>query len=106
MPFVNTAHRRHIAVITTVGDANMLQAERLSQRRIQSYPSGIGQIDFRPGMRGIPSDHFLQFGVGRRRAFRNEVAGNISRRKPSLAHHAQQEVREVLANSRARESES
>ena len=106
MAFVHPANRSHIAVIASIRDANMLQTQRLSQRRIKTYPARIRQVNFSPGMGCGSPDNFLQFGVGRRRAFGNQVPGDISRGQASFADHSQQQVREILADPRADASES
>ena len=77
---VHAAHRRHIAVVASVGDAHVPQAHGLAQRRIEAHPAGIRQINFRPGVRCVAADHFLQFRVGRCRAFRHQIAGDVARR--------------------------
>ncbi len=56
---VDAAHRRHIAIIASVGDAHVPQPDRLAQRGIEPSPAVIRNQHFRPGVRSLPADDFF-----------------------------------------------
>src|SRR6267143_5655912 len=101
MTFIDSADRSHVTVIPSVCHANVLQSQWLPQGWIKPSPSGTRQVNLSPRVRGIAADYFLQLRVWGSGAFRNQVAGDVTRGQASPADYAEQQVSEVLANSRA-----
>jgi hypothetical protein len=48
MFLVDPTDWRYLTIIAPVGDSNVLQSQRLPQRRIETYPAGIRQVNFSP----------------------------------------------------------
>ena len=101
MTFIDSADRSHVTVIPSVCHANVLQPQWLPQGWIKPSPSGTRQVNLSPRVRRVAADYFLQLRVWGSSAFRNQVAGDVTRGQTSPADYAEQQVSEILANSRA-----
>ena len=59
MATINSADWGYVAVISAECYAHVAETHRLAQGGIKPYPAGAVQIDFRPGVRCLSADHFL-----------------------------------------------
>jgi hypothetical protein len=100
LSFVNTVHRRDIAIVPTVPNSDVSHADRRAQCRIKPNPTVPRQQRFRPSVSRLATNHFFKIGPSCTAVFRRNVTGNIARRKAAPPQYAQQQVRKVLANSR------
>ncbi len=80
MSFIHPANRSDIAVIASVGEADVLDADGLVERGIEGSPAEAGNIRFDPGVRGLPTDDFFDARAWFGSAARDKVAGNVTRR--------------------------
>ena len=98
---VDAADRGHVAVIPAISHPDMPEADRLSERRVESDPLAARRKHFHPGVRGLSADHFLLLCFWCGRKTRNQIAGNVAGRNSLQPDDAEQEVREILADAYA-----
>src|SRR5689334_18383290 len=99
MTLIHAPDRRDVAIVPAVGDANVLEPDRLPQRRIQAKPTRARNEHFRPGMRGLAADHFLHAGPWLSGSPRHQVSGYISRGETRTPQNSEQNMREVLTHA-------
>ncbi len=100
--FVDAADGSDIAIVAAVGDADVAQSDGISERGIKADPSCVRSENFGPCVRGLAADDFFLLGVGFGGAARDEIAGNVARGKSAHADDAEEQVREILADSGAK----
>ena len=101
LPFVHSANRSDIAVVSSVGDANVSRPNRLAGSGIERHPASVRHEDFGPRMRSLPADHTFLFRIERNSAARNQISRDVAPRNPPHPRDAEQQMREILADARA-----
>ena len=101
MTFIHSPNRSDIAIIAAVGEADVLDADRLVERGIEWNPAEAGNIGFDPGVRGLSADDFFDTCTGFGGTARDQVTGDVARRNSPRAQYGDQKVREILTDAGA-----
>lgn len=98
--FIYAANWGYIAVIAAVGDADVAKFDRFAESGIEAEPAAARQKNFRPRVRSLASDNFFLFralcGVAT-----HKIAGDIAGRQAAHSRDSDQEMREILTDTRA-----